>query len=92
MRFIQRAGLAAALLACQALSYEVKTPPLDTPWTYKVGENPWPEYPRPLIQRPQWKNLNGVWKWRAAEPSEAAMAPVNEVSFVAVLVPLRRVD
>jgi hypothetical protein len=24
--------------------YSVKTPPLDTPWTYEVGTNPWPEY------------------------------------------------
>lgn len=87
MRFVHRACLAATLLACQALSYEVKTPPLDTPWTYKVGENPWPEYPRPLIQRPQWKNLNGVWKWREAENAEATMPPVNETLQKDVLVP-----
>ncbi|KAJ6187559.1 Glycoside hydrolase family 2 N-terminal [Penicillium mononematosum] len=39
--------------------YAVKEPPLTTPWTDKVGTNPWPEYPRPLVQRPEWKNLNG---------------------------------
>ena len=22
-----------------------------------------PEYPRPIMQRPQWKNLNGLWQY-----------------------------
>lgn len=32
-------------------TYSVKTPPLTTNWTYEVGTNPWPEYPRPQLQR-----------------------------------------
>lgn len=36
-------------------SYSVKTPPLTTNWTYEVGTNPWPEYPRPQLQRSQCK-------------------------------------
>jgi hypothetical protein len=40
-----------------------KTPPLDTEWTYKVGTNPWPEYPRPQLQRSSWQSLNGIWQW-----------------------------
>ncbi|OTA90418.1 glycoside hydrolase family 2 protein [Hypoxylon sp. CO27-5] len=55
-----------------ALGYQVQTPPLDTDWTYSVGTNPWPEYPRPQLQRSQWQNLNGIWKWKtgsyAGEP------------------------
>ncbi|KAI8624967.1 glycoside hydrolase family 2 protein [Xylariaceae sp. FL1651] len=50
-------------LGSLALGYKVKTPPLDTDWTYKVGTNPWPEYPRPQLQRSQWQSLNGVWQW-----------------------------
>lgn len=46
--------------------YEVKTPPLTTDWTFNVGTNPWPEYPRPQLRRDAWKNLNGIWTWRAA--------------------------
>ncbi|KAI2605691.1 glycoside hydrolase family 2 protein [Hypoxylon fragiforme] len=54
----------APMLGNLALGYEVKTPPLDTKWTYSVGTNPWPEYPRPQLERAQWKSLNGIWKWK----------------------------
>ncbi|KAI0407549.1 family 2 glycosyl hydrolase [Xylaria palmicola] len=50
-------------LASSALGYKVKTPPLDTDWTYKVGTDPWPEYPRPQLQRSRWQSLNGIWEW-----------------------------
>jgi beta-galactosidase/beta-glucuronidase len=79
-------GAGAVLLSHLALGYEVQTPPLDTPWTYKVGTSPWPEYPRPLLQRPQWKNLNGIWQWRAASDGET-MPPVNETLTQDVLIP-----
>ncbi|KAJ6152784.1 Glycoside hydrolase family 2 N-terminal [Penicillium chrysogenum] len=55
--------------------YAPKEPPLTTPWTDKVGTNPWPEYPRPLLQRPEWKNLNGVWKYQNAENLDAVQQP-----------------
>jgi hypothetical protein len=55
--------------------YALKEPPLTTPWTDKVGTNPWPEYPRPLLQRPEWKNLNGVWKYQNAESLDAVQQP-----------------
>ncbi|KAK7942645.1 Glycoside hydrolase family 2 immunoglobulin-like beta-sandwich [Apiospora aurea] len=73
----------------QVLGYQVQTPPLDTEWTYKVGTNPWPEYPRPLLRRPQWQNLNGIWKYRRANAFEARMAPINEsfTNAADVLVP-----
>ncbi|KAI0155404.1 glycoside hydrolase family 2 protein [Hypoxylon sp. FL1284] len=48
-----------------ALGYKVQTPPLDTDWTYSVGTDPWPEYPRPQLQRPDWKSLNGIWRWKS---------------------------
>lgn len=47
--------------------YKVQKPPLDTNWTYEVGTNPWPEYPRPQLRRDAWQSLNGIWTWRAAE-------------------------
>ena len=47
-------------------SYSVQTPPLDTPWTHSLGSNPWPEYPRPQLQREDWQNLNGIWRYRNA--------------------------
>lgn len=55
--------------------YELKTPPLDTPWTEAVGTEPWPEYPRPHLQRPRWQNLNGLWQYRRAENVNAVDNP-----------------
>ncbi len=37
-------------------------PLLTTPWTAGVSTTlPWPEYPRPQLERAQWENLNGQW-------------------------------
>lgn len=51
--------------------YELKTPPLDTPWTTEVGLNPWPEHPRPQLRRDKWQTLNGVWTWESAGNSSS---------------------
>ncbi|KAL1610139.1 hypothetical protein SLS60_001804 [Paraconiothyrium brasiliense] len=53
--------------------YVLKKGPLDTPWTEKVGTNPWPEYPRPQMARSDWKNLNGVWQYRNATGGAAEL-------------------
>lgn len=55
--------------------YSLKQPPLTTPWTDKVGTDPWPEYPRPQLQRPQWQNLNGVWGYQNASSLDAVQSP-----------------
>jgi len=77
----------AALLAIPVSGYEVQKPPLDTDWTYTVGTNPWPEHPRPLLYRPSWQNLNGIWKYRTATAEEGKIAPINETLTQDVLVP-----
>lgn len=80
----------AAILPRQANSstYAVQAPPLDTDWTYKVGTNPWPEYPRPQLERSQWKNLNGVWKYQNASGTDAVdNPPFGQTLAQEVLVP-----
>lgn len=61
--------------ARQTAKYEPKVPPLDTDWTSKVGTNPWPEYPRPQLERSEWKNLNGIWQYQNAPGLDAVQAP-----------------
>uniref|UniRef100_A0A2D3V8N4 Probable hydrolase n=1 Tax=Ramularia collo-cygni TaxID=112498 RepID=A0A2D3V8N4_9PEZI len=74
--------------AAAPAKYELKTPPLDTPWTSKVGLNPWPEYPRPKLQRPQWQSLNGVWQYSNASSLDAVNnPPFNQTLSQEVLVP-----
>lgn len=79
MRTSQTPWAFAALCALRTASaqtpYEVQTPPLDTDWTYEVGTDPWPEYPRPQLRREAWKSLNGLWTWRGADGPEDVDSP-----------------
>lgn len=59
----------------RAAGYTLKQPPLTTEWTDKVGTNPWPDYPRPQLQRSQWQNLNGVWQYQNASSLNAVQNP-----------------
>jgi len=69
-------------------SYAVKEPPLTTDWTYKLGTNPWPEYPRPQLQRSEWQNLNGVWSYQNASSVDAVNnPPFNQTLAQPVLIP-----
>jgi len=71
-------------------TYSVKTPPLTTQWTYEAGINPFPQYPRPKLQRTEWSLLNGLWRYRnATDVTEVQRPPVNQTwtSDVEVLVP-----
>lgn len=37
---------------------------IKTEWAQKIDpENVLPEYPRPMMERPEWKNLNGLWEY-----------------------------
>src|SRR6266536_6070287 len=66
--------------------WQPKTPPISTPWTHEVGPaNAHPEYPRPQLTRPDWKNLNGVWEFAGATAGEAP--PVGESLPERILVP-----
>ncbi|KAF2643649.1 putative hydrolase [Massarina eburnea CBS 473.64] len=69
------------------LPYELKTGPLDTEWTSKVGTSPWPEYPRPQLARSEWKNLNGVWQYSNTTWEERDNPPFGRDLDKSVLVP-----
>ena len=64
-----------ALKQARDSGYSVKKSPLTTRWTDKVGKDPWPEYPRPQLQRSKWHNLNGVWQYRNASGLDAVDSP-----------------
>ena len=79
-------ALAPALPAAADPGWQPGTPPLTTPWTHLVGpNNALPEYPRPQLTRPDWKNLNGVWEFAGATEGEAP--PVGESLPERILVP-----
>ena len=46
---------------------------MSTPWAKDVNpDNVWPEYPRPIMERDRWANLNGQWDY-AILPKGSAM-------------------
>lgn len=87
--------LAAALVllsttlvpAAQATSdWHLGTPALTTPWTNDVSPtNALPDYPRPQLTRPDWRNLNGLWEWAPAAVGE--QPPFGRTLDEKVLVP-----
>ena len=60
-----------SILAKKSHFYHIKTV-----WAEKIDvQNVLPEYPRPLMERTEWQNLNGLWEYSiqkagAAEPSK----------------------
>jgi len=48
---------------------------LKTKWAEKIDpENVWSEYPRPIMQRTEWKNLNGLWDYAIRQRGKAIPA------------------
>jgi len=45
---------------------------IKTQWAEQVDpKKPLPEYPRPIMERVQWKNLNGLWNYSIQESGKA---------------------
>lgn len=85
---------AAALVASAVLvptaqatpDWHAGIPPLTTPWTDDVSPtNALPDYPRPQLTRPEWRNLNGLWEWAPAVIDE--QPPFGRTLNEKVLVP-----
>ena len=51
-----------------AHAWEPKGDKIKTVWAEQVTpENVWQSYPRPQLQRAEWINLNGLWKYAVTE-------------------------
>ncbi|MBO4589903.1 MAG: beta-galactosidase [Bacteroidaceae bacterium] len=60
-------SLFSLMLLCSASVFAVWQPAgekIRTPWADEIDpQNVLPEYPRPLLQRADWQNLNGLWQY-----------------------------
>ncbi len=74
-RGILSGALMLLLAAASARAQESAAPSaLRTRWAASVDTaHPWPEYPRPQLVRPAWRNLNGWWDYAVRD--SAAPAP-----------------
>lgn len=79
---------ALCLASVQATApYRLLAPPLDTPWTSKVGTKPWPQHPRPQLRRDAWKSLNGIWTYQPARDADDVANPPQLPLGQEVLIP-----
>jgi|WetSurMetagenome_2_1015567.scaffolds.fasta_scaffold11575_2 beta-galactosidase/beta-glucuronidase len=69
-------SLAAAILLMQSAftqetQWKIAGNKITTQWSAQVNPlNPLPEYPRPQMVRPGWKNLNGLWEYAITPSSD----------------------
>ena len=55
----------------QNTGWQISGEKIKTVWAEKVDPmNPLPEYPRPQMIRPLWKNLNGLWEYAITQTGE----------------------
>ena len=69
---MKRFSLLFGALALCALSASAEWSPagdrIRTPWADEVNpKNVLPEYPRPIMQRADWLNLNGLWDYAVTQ-------------------------
>ena len=88
-KFYAILGLAIALGAVGSPSLQawtMKKAPLMTRWAAKVDPaHPLAEYPRPQLERTDWRNLDGVWEYQPG--AEADEVPVGTKLASEILVP-----
>jgi hypothetical protein len=60
-----------------------QVPDLPTQWTEAAMKAavPFPEYPRPQLQRTDWLNLNGNWDYIGGKDVVTALEPAQPISF-----------
>src|SRR5574344_1002636 len=68
-------GFALALTLSSQAQWKPAGDKIKTKWAEQVNpKNVLPEYPRPLMERSQWSNLNGEWEYAIRPVGEAEPA------------------
>lgn len=57
----------------EAMAYKPAGDRIMTTWGENIDPSDvWQEYPRPIMERPEWQNLNGLWEYAITEKDAAA--------------------
>ena len=68
-------ALAAAIAPLSADAWAPVGDHIATPWAADINpEKPWDVYPRPIMERAQWENLNGLWQYAIVPQADAQPA------------------
>ena len=84
MRKLLLAFCAFATICSAGAQWKPAGDKIKTEWADKVDpQNVLPEYPRPIMERPQWLNLNGLWDYAITKKD----APLPKTFDGKILVP-----
>ena len=77
MNFKTKTILAAAIIIMFAVQTNAQWHPagdkIKTSWAEKIDPaKVWQEYPRPIMERTEWQNLNGLWDYAIKPAGERA--------------------
>ncbi len=72
-KFILLAAAALTLSTYSNAQWKPVGDKIKTQWAEQINpNNVLPEYPRPIMERQEWQNLNGMWKYAIRDKGEAA--------------------
>lgn len=89
-RLLSASLASAAVMSVCLATVSAEPPSLMTRWAADMNPDaPLPEYPRPALERDQWRNLNGRWQWEpdAAVPPGGSPPPYGRDLARMVVVP-----
>jgi len=73
--YVSILAMAAALAPLAAGAWTPAGDHISTPWAADVNpEKPWNVYPRPIMERTAWENLNGLWQYAIVPQADAEPA------------------
>ncbi|MEL7123656.1 MAG: sugar-binding domain-containing protein, partial [Bacteroidota bacterium] len=85
-KFLFIAFLSIASSSLFSQDWKMAEVPLSTTWSEQVDpQNILPEYPRPIMKRDEWINLNGLWQFQQAKHSDSV--PFDKNLEASILVP-----
>ena len=74
------AVLTASIATSAFAQWKTAGDKIKTKWAEQVNpENVLPEYPRPVMERGEWKNLNGLWNYAITEKGAAPSAYEGQI-------------